>query len=82
MNMRIAVLNYITNSVFWQISLSKKVSKYGDFSGPYFPLLGLNTDQKKLLTWTFFAQYILQTFCPYSQIKSYLDQCRTFENKV
>ena len=47
-----------------------KVSKYGVFSGPYFPVFGLNaerkspysgrilenTDQKKLRIWTFFTQ--------------------------
>ena len=45
-----------------------KVSKYGSFSGPYFPVLGLirrltvsvriqeNMDQKKLRIWTLFTQ--------------------------
>ena len=33
-----------------------KVSKYGVFSGPYFPAFGLNTDQKKLRIWTLFTQ--------------------------
>ena len=33
-----------------------KVSKHRVFSGPYFPVFGLNTDQKKLLIRTFFAQ--------------------------
>ena len=33
-----------------------KVSKYGVFSGPYFPACGLNTDQKKLRIWTLFTQ--------------------------
>ena len=47
-----------------------KVSKYGVFSGPYFPVFGLesvflysfrtqeNTDQKKLRIWTLFTQWI------------------------
>ena len=33
------------------------VSKYGVFSGPYFPAFGLNTDQKKLRIWTLFSQW-------------------------
>ena len=33
------------------------VSKFGVFSGPYFPALGLNTDQKKLRIWTLFPQW-------------------------
>ena len=37
-----------------------KVSKYGVFSGPYFPAFGLNTDQEKLLIWTLFTQCFLQ----------------------
>ena len=38
-----------------------KVSKYGVFSGPYFPTLGLNTDQKKLRIWTLYAVRVLNT---------------------
>ena len=48
-----------------------KVSKYGVFSGPYFPVLDLNTeiyskymkntDQKKLVIWTLFTQWFAQT---------------------
>ena len=33
-----------------------KVSKHRVFSGPYFPVFGLNTDQKKLIIRKFFAQ--------------------------
>ena len=36
-----------------------KVSKYGVFPGPYFPVFGLNmgkTDQKKLRIWSLFTQ--------------------------
>ena len=36
-----------------------KVSKYGVFSGPYFPGFGLNTDQKTLCIWTPFTQCLL-----------------------
>ena len=39
-----------------------EVSKYGVFSGPYFPAFGLNTDQKKLRLWTLFKQSILVKF--------------------
>ena len=38
------------------------MSKYGVFSGPYFPAFGLNTDQKKLRLWTLFKQSILVKF--------------------
>ena len=30
--------------------------KYGAFSDPYFPVLGLNKDPKKLRLWTLFTQ--------------------------
>ena len=33
------------------------MSKYGVFSGPYFPAFGLNTDQKKLRIWKLCAEY-------------------------
>ena len=58
--------NSITQCMCWVISWSKpitiediiawKVSKYGVFSGPYFPTFGLNTDPKKLRMWTLFTQ--------------------------
>ena len=36
------------------------MSKYGVFSGPYFPVSRLNTEiyQKKLRIWTLFIQYL------------------------
>ena len=33
------------------------MSQYGVFSGPYFPVFGLNTDEKKLRIWTLFTQW-------------------------
>ena len=42
-----------------------KMSKYGFFSGPYFPVFGLNTgkyDQKKLRIWTLFTQWKLDYY--------------------
>ena len=33
-----------------------KVSRYGFWSSPYFPVFGLNTDQKKLRIWKLFMQ--------------------------
>ena len=33
-----------------------KIAKYGVFSVPYFPVFGLNTDQKELRIWTLFTQ--------------------------
>ena len=35
-----------------------KGSKYGVISGPYFPVFGLNMDQKQLRIWTLFTQCI------------------------
>ena len=46
-------------NILWTFSLSHtvlKVSKYGVFSGPYFPAFGLNMDQKKLRIWTLLTQ--------------------------
>ena len=43
-----------------------KLPKYGVFSGPYFPVFGLNTgntDQKKLRIWTLFTQWYTPSFC-------------------
>ena len=34
--------------IFWKISLIEKVSKYGVFSGPYFPAFELNTERYKI----------------------------------
>ena len=34
-----------------------KIVQIRSFSGPYFPVLGLNTDQKKLRIWTLFTQW-------------------------
>ena len=34
---------------------ARKVSKYRVFSGPYFPIFGMNTDQRKLRIWTLFT---------------------------
>ena len=40
-------LNYlISKAISQSIILYPEVSKYGVISGPYFPVLGLNTDQK------------------------------------
>ena len=66
-------LRSIQFSTFWldfrPFSTALKVSKYGAFSGPYFPVFGLNTeiysvnvrirkntDQKKLRIWTLSTQ--------------------------
>ena len=38
------------------LTLSQKVSKYGDFSGRYSVRIQENTDQKKLHIWTLFTQ--------------------------
>ena len=35
-----------------------KSVQIGVFSGPYFPVFGLNTDRKKLRLWTLFTQWI------------------------
>ena len=46
-------------SLSWTFLLlytASNVSKYGIFSGPYFPIFGLNTDQKKFHIWTLLTQ--------------------------
>ena len=35
---------------------ARKISTYGVFSGPYFPVFGLNMDQKNLRICTLFTQ--------------------------
>ena len=43
-------LSFAKNNEKWKIIVINtvwNVSKYGVFSGPYFPVFGLNTDQKK-----------------------------------
>ena len=49
---------YINDAMILWIFLPTawKVSKYGVFSGSYFPVFGLNTDQKKLRIWTLKGQ--------------------------
>ena len=49
---------------FDNMNTVRKVSKYGVFSGPYFPVFGLNTEiygvnygPKKLRIWTLFTQW-------------------------
>ena len=43
-------------------STTWKVSRYGAFSGTYFPAFGLNTDQKKLLIWKLFTQSLQASY--------------------
>ena len=60
------------NSLFHSHNTAWKVPKYAVFSGPYFPVVGLNTpysvqikenkDQKKLCIWTLFTQGNLWKF--------------------
>ena len=58
-------------------STAGKVFKYGVFSGPYFPVFGLNTGKygpEKLRIWTLFTQWETYVFErePFSFMKSYL----------
>ena len=36
----------IIHGIINKLNTASKVSKYGFISGPYFPVFGLNTDQK------------------------------------
>ena len=49
-----------------------KVSKYGVFSGPYFPPYSVqmqeNTDQKKLRIWALFTQCQIHHACFYKSL--------------
>ena len=45
-------------SVFSCVGTEYGVSTYRAFSGPYFLVFGLNTDQKKLRIWTLFTQCV------------------------
>ena len=54
-------ISHTTDFVSKLTFLARKVSKYGVFSGPYFPYsnwLRENTDQKKLRIWTLFTQWL------------------------
>ena len=41
---------------------ARKLSKYGVFSGPYFPAFRMNMNQKKLQIWILFTQGDLDAF--------------------
>ena len=38
---------------------ARNVSKYGVISGLYYPVFGLNTDQKQIRIWTLFMQFVI-----------------------
>ena len=44
MNIYCLVLRVFSFFLIWVITTAWKKSKYGDFSGPYFPVFGLNTE--------------------------------------
>ena len=54
---------------FWHTVTAWKLSKYGVFSGPYFPAFGLNTDQKKLRIWTLFTQWGMFSILEWYKVK-------------
>ena len=54
--LKISVALFTFFLIISELCTAWKVSKYGVFSGPYFPAFGLNTDQKKLCIWTHFTQ--------------------------
>ena len=69
------LFNINENIRFWELTkkcTAWKVSKYRLFSGPYFPVFGLNTeiygviqentDQKIVCIWTLFTQWCHQKF--------------------
>ena len=45
------------NKTIANASTAWKMSKYGVISGPYFPAVGVNTDQKQLCIWTLSTQW-------------------------
>ena len=49
----------LKNYILARLITVGKVSKYGVFSGPYFPSFGQNTDQRKRRIWTLLSQCIL-----------------------
>ena len=51
--------HYTARQVSQFIVTAWKVSKYGAFSGPYFTVFGLHTDQNELRIWTFSWQWVL-----------------------
>ena len=63
-----------------RVNTAWKVSKYGVFSGPYFPTFGLNTEQKRLRVWTLFTQWkqqLHQSFQIKTQQKLKLNTIKT-----
>ena len=58
---------------FESLSLCEKCSKYGDFSFPYFPLLGLNTGKYGLEISPYVATF--HAVLPY-HLKSYLESVK------
>ena len=55
----------------WTVSLAWKVSKYGAFSGPYFPVFGLNTKRYRVKIRTRKTPY-LNTFHTVINLYSYI----------
>ena len=50
------ILKSTSHKAISKTCTASKVSKYGDFSGPYFPVFNLNRNQKKFCIWTLFTQ--------------------------
>ena len=50
-------INFFFQNLCADMSTAWKVSKYGVFSRPYFTVIGLNADQKKLRIWALFTQW-------------------------
>ena len=81
-------LSCITRGLFLVVDTAWKLSKYGDFSGPYFPAFELNTerrsispysvqmqenmDQKKLRIRTLFTQWLCCSFTVHAGIYLWL----------
>ena len=52
---------FYVSEIIWKSRgdiITWKVFKYRVFSGSYFPVFGMNTDQKKLRIWTLFTQCV------------------------
>ena len=80
---KLANTNYIKCARIWVFSdpcTAWKVSKYGVFSGPFFPVFGLNkspysvriqenTDQKKLGIWKLFSRNGILAYTEYGKTR-------------
>ena len=56
----------------WHDRYTKSIQIWS-FSGPYFPVFGLNTGQKKLRVWTLFTQLMVQIQSIIKEVAKFLN---------